>query len=54
MKKIILIITIFTLLFTFGCTRLPVFEKTGVRPAEYEGIVNTGEIKKENSVLKVW
>ncbi|NLB33297.1 MAG: hypothetical protein GX818_06005 [Tissierellia bacterium] len=52
MKKIILIITIFTLLFTFGCTRLPVFEKTGVRPAEYEGIVNTGEIKKENSVLK--
>ncbi|HKM01011.1 MAG TPA: hypothetical protein VJ083_03050 [Sedimentibacter sp.] len=52
MKKIILIITTFTLVFTIGCTRLPVSEETGVGPGEYEGIVNTGEIKKENSVLK--
>lgn len=52
MKKFILIITIFTLIFTMGCTQLPLSEETGLGPAEYEGIVNTEEIKKENTSLK--
>lgn len=52
MKKFILLITIFTLVFAIGCTRLPISEETGVGPGEYEGIVNTKEIKEENERLK--
>lgn len=52
MKKFILLITVFILVFTIGCTRLPLSEETGVGPGEYEGIVNTEEIKNENNNLK--
>lgn len=52
MKKIILPITIFTLIFVIGCTRLPLSEETGVGPGEYRGRADTEEIKYENNSLK--
>lgn len=51
MKKIILV-SVLTMIFVSGCTRLPASEETGAGPGEYEGIINTGEIKKENESLK--
>ncbi len=52
MRKFIMISAISTLIFAVSCTRIPISEETGVGPGEYEGIVNTGEIKKENESLK--
>ena len=52
MRKYLLIIAVFTLIFTMGCTQIPISEETGIGPGEYEGIANTEEIKKENSRLK--
>lgn len=52
MRKIILPVTIFTLIFVIGCTRLPLSEETGLGPGEYKGKVNTEEIKYENNSLK--
>lgn len=52
MKKIILPIAIFTLIFVIGCTRLPLSEETGVGPGEYKGKADTEEIKYENNSLK--
>lgn len=51
MKKLVLII-ILILVFTIGCTRLPLSEETGVSPGEYEGIASTEEIKNQNKTLK--
>ncbi len=50
--NLILLLTVITALFTFGCTRIPASQETGVGPAEYEGVLNAGEIKKENDSLK--
>ncbi len=52
MRKYLLIIAVFTLIFAMGCTQIPISEETGIGPGEYEGIANTEEIKKENSRLK--
>jgi hypothetical protein len=52
MKSSILVLVISTLVLAAGCTRLPASEETGLGPGEYEGIVNTQEIKKENVSLK--
>ena len=52
MKKIILPITIFVLMFVMGCTELPLSEETGLGPGEYKGRVDTEEIKYENDSLK--
>ena len=52
MKSSILVLVISTLVNADGCTRLPASEETGLGPGEYEGIVNTQEIKKENVSLK--
>ena len=52
MKKVILPITIFTLIFAIGCTKLPLSEETGLGPGEYKGKVNSEEIKNENNSLK--
>ncbi|NLK64369.1 MAG: hypothetical protein GX289_04670 [Tissierellia bacterium] len=52
MRSSILIVVVSTLLLAVGCTRLPASDETGLGPGEYEGIVNTGEIKKENLSLK--
>ena len=52
MRKCILIIAVFTLIFAMGCTQIPISEETGAGPGEYEGIANTEEIKKENLSLK--
>ncbi|NLJ58989.1 MAG: hypothetical protein GX339_09110 [Tissierellia bacterium] len=47
-----LLMTLLTLTFFSGCTRLPPAEETGVGPGEYAGIVNLREIKEENENLK--
>ncbi len=52
MKRYILLITIFALVFVMGCTQLPLSEETGVGPGEYEGKASTEEIKIENNNLK--
>lgn len=52
MRKLILILTVFTLIFAMACTQIPVSEETGLGPGEYEGIAGTEEIKKENLSLK--
>ena len=52
MRKPILILTVFSLLFAMGCTQIPVSEETGLGPGQYEGIAGTEEIKKENLSLK--
>lgn len=54
MKKItmILLMILATAFIAFGCTKLPASQETGVGPAEYEGIINSDEIKKENESLK--
>lgn len=52
MKKIILAITILTLILAVACTQIPISEETGLGPGEYEGIGSTDEIKKENLSLK--
>ncbi|MDW5300132.1 MAG: hypothetical protein SA378_08350 [Sedimentibacter sp.] len=54
MKKttMILLMILATAFIAFGCTKLPASQETGVGPAEYEGIINSDEIKKENENLK--
>ena len=54
MKKItmVLFVTLATVFFAFGCTRLPASQETGVGPSEYAGILNAEEIKNENNSLK--
>ena len=55
MKKSIIILLLITAtsLITFGCTKLPASQETGVKPSEYEGSLSTKEIKAENENLKV-
>lgn len=48
----ILLMILATAFIAFGCTKLPASQETGVGPAEYEGIINSDEIKKENESLK--
>ncbi|MFA9421992.1 MAG: hypothetical protein ACERLG_00325 [Sedimentibacter sp.] len=50
--NLIILLTVSTAFFAFGCTKLPASQETGVGPAEYEGIINAGEVKKENDSLK--
>lgn len=50
MKKIVMLILI-TIMTTFGCTRIPASVETGVMPGEYEGLINTDELTKDNESL---
>lgn len=52
MRKLILTLTILSLIFTSACTQIPMSEETGAGPGDYEGISSTEEIKKENLNLK--
>ena len=52
MRKPILFVIVFSLLFAMGCTKIPVSGETGLGPGQYEGIAGTEEIKKENLSLK--
>ncbi|MEL7649664.1 MAG: hypothetical protein AAGU76_16335 [Sedimentibacter sp.] len=38
-------------LLSFGCTRLPASEETGLGPAEYEGQISSDELKSQNKSL---
>ena len=50
MKRIVIILLI-TILTAFGCTRIPSSVETGVKPGEYQGSINSNELKKENESL---
>ncbi|MGB4439964.1 MAG: hypothetical protein WBJ13_12255, partial [Sedimentibacter sp.] len=48
----ILLLTLVTAFIAAGCTKLPASQETGVKPFEYEGILSSEEMKKENKSLK--
>lgn len=52
MKRFILVIAIFALVFTSACRQLPLSEETGVGPGQYTGKAGIEEIKNENESLK--
>jgi len=49
----ILFLTLATAFVAFGCTKLPASQETGIKPAEYGGVLGSEEIKKENESLKI-
>jgi len=50
--NMILLLTMVTAFIAVGCTKLPASQETGVKPSEYEGILGSEKIKKENESLK--